>query len=221
MRRAEIIGLAVMFAHLAMPDVAQAPAMPEDVERSSIAVCQILRCFCIRLGIVQEDASLVGCLTVKDSANLDVSAHEPVFRGRKFNRHRPGRKCSCRALPARRRSKRAAARGSILWSKAAVPTMPMSPETQPCTASCTSSIAPLKSFQSVRDSTSSTSLCPGKSLGAPGWRTVLCISEGLVFGRLIRTWRAGWPDCQRLARQRYPELPFAVAGVASSPTTAV
>jgi hypothetical protein len=67
MRRAEIIGLAVMFAYLTMPGIAQAPAMPEDVERSSIAVRQILPRFCIRLGIIQEDASLVGGLTVEAS----------------------------------------------------------------------------------------------------------------------------------------------------------
>jgi hypothetical protein len=36
MRRAEIIGLAVMFA-TSMPESPQAPGMPEDVERSSIA----------------------------------------------------------------------------------------------------------------------------------------------------------------------------------------
>jgi len=112
MRRPEIIGLPVMLAHLSMPNIAQAPAMPEDVERSSIPVRQILRRFRIRLGIVQKDASLVGGLTVKDSANLDVSAHEPMFRGREFNPHRPRRKCSCWTFPACRRSERVTTLGS-------------------------------------------------------------------------------------------------------------
>lgn len=48
-----------------MPNIAPAPAMPEDVERSSIPVRQILRRFRIRVGIVQKDASLVGGLTMK------------------------------------------------------------------------------------------------------------------------------------------------------------
>jgi hypothetical protein len=66
MRVAGIIGLAVVLVHLAMAGIAEAVAMAEYVERAGIAVLEALRRPVIGLGVVEEDAPILGRLAVED-----------------------------------------------------------------------------------------------------------------------------------------------------------
>ena len=116
MRCAEIVTFARMLVHVAMPGIAKAAAMPEDVERSGVAVLAVARRVVIRLRVVEEDASLIGRLAVEDAMDLQIGAGQPMLRRGEVDRYRTRGEClRTTSNPARRAKASRPRRALLAW----------------------------------------------------------------------------------------------------------
>src|SRR5690349_4913405 len=100
-----IVTIARVLVHVAMPGITEATTMAEDVERSCVTMLAVARRVVVCLWIVEEDAALIGRLAVKDAADLQVGAGQPVLRRGEVDRNRTGGECLCPTTNPPRRTK--------------------------------------------------------------------------------------------------------------------